>query len=304
MTGRSKYKLFADAFYSVFKYNISLTDYFSFRFFQLDSSKRAEWAGTGFMYEYQLRMNPHPFREVLENKKRFNDQFREMVRREYYTLYELSSNQEISKKLCENPTGKIVLKNSLGQAGRQVQVLNCSGMTHNDLISYMRMNKFDLAEEYIIQHPSLMNLSSTGLNTVRIITQENNGKVEVLAARLRISINSQVDNLAAGNTAAPVDIMSGLVSGPGVFSDISKSDISVHPVTHVRITEFQVPFWAEVIELVNKAALLIPSNRSVGWDVAIRSDGPLLIEGNHNWCKLLWQLPVKKGLKKELEKYL
>lgn len=33
-------------------------------------------------------------------------------------------------------------------------------------------------------------------------------------------------------------------------------------------------------------------------------NGPDLIEGNHDWCKLVWQLPVHKGLKPILEKHL
>ena len=52
-----------------------------------------------------------------------------------------------------------------------------------------------------------------------------------------------------------------------------------------------------------KAASEMPENSSVGWDIAITENGPELIEGNHNWCKLLWQLPVKKGLKHVLDKY-
>ena len=42
----------------------------------------------------------------------------------------------------------------------------------------------------------------------------------------------------------------------------------------------------------------------LGWDVSITNDGPELLERNHDWCKLLWQLPVKKGLKQELIPYL
>ena len=67
---------------------------------------------------------------------------------------------------------------------------------------------------------------------------------------------------------------------------------------------FQIPFWKDTIKMVTSAALYSQENKSVGWDIAITEEGPELIEANHNWCKLLWQLPVKQGLKKELEKYL
>jgi len=110
--------------------------------------------------------------------------------------------------------------------------------------------------------------------------------------------------MAAGNLAAPIDISTGKVSGSGVYSDITKSDESVHPVTGVSIVGFQIPFWSEACQMARDAALFDTRNRSVGWDIAITENGPELIEGNHNWCKLLWQLPVKKGLKSELEKYL
>ena len=38
-------------------------------------------------------------------------------------------------------------------------------------------------------------------------------------------------------------------------------------------------------------------------EVFVTEDGAELIEGNHNWCKLLWQLPVNRGLKAELLRF-
>ena len=96
----------------------------------------------------------------------------------------------------------------------------------------------------------------------------------------------------------------GVVCGPGVYSDITKADQEAHPITGKEILKFKVPFWNDVKECAKEASLLTPGNRSVGWDIAITSEGPELIEGNHNWCKILWQLPVKEGLKNTLEKYL
>lgn len=109
--------------------------------------------------------------------------------------------------------------------------------------------------------------------------------------------------MAVGNIATPIDEISGIVYGGGVYSDITKNEEHKHPITGIGIVGFQVPFWKESLRMVKEAALLHKENRSISWDVAITNKGPELLEGNHNWCKLLWQLPVKKGLKNKLKAY-
>src|SRR5690606_35047720 len=139
---------------------------------------------------------------------------------------------------------------------------------------------------------------------VRVITQLNTrDEVEIIGARLRITVNAFVDNLAAGNMAATINLETGVVDGPGVYSDITKSEMRVHPVTGTSIIGFQVPFWHETLDMIREAALTYKKNRSIGWDVAVTDEGPELIEGNHDWCKLLWQLPAKRGLRPILERY-
>ncbi len=303
-TGKSKITLWMDAIICVFVYNISIIDYFLFGFCRKNKNERKQWAGTGFMYEFQLKMNPVEYRGVLENKLRFNAHFKSFITRKHAGIIEIKSNPSLLQEFLDNKTGKIVLKNAVGQIGAEVEIVNCSDFSFHSLIAYMEKNHFDLIEEFVKQHQDLMSLSPSGLNTIRVFTQLLNGKVDFLGARLRISVNSKVDNMAAGNLAAPVDILSGLVCGTAVYSDITKKEEEFHPVTEKRIVGFQIPYWEEVLKLVTKAALHTPENRSVGWDVAISQYGPELIEGNHNWCKILWQLPVKEGLKNELLRYL
>ncbi len=303
-SGRSRIYIFIDAVLSTFRYNISLMDYFYFRFFSLNHQERSQWAGTGFMYEYQLRMNPFGAREVLIDKRLFIKHFSSYIKRKSASIEDVKTNPELAEIILGNTSGRIVLKFSRGQAGAEVEMISSEGLSCQKLIEKMESKGFDLVEEYAIQHPALMELSPSGLNTVRIITQLNQGKVVFLGARLRISVNSVVDNMAAGNIAAPVDLVTGKVIGPGVYSDITKNDETVHPVTGVKIIGFQIPFWKEVCQMAENAALFDTRNRSVGWDIAITLNGPELIEGNHNWCKLLWQLPVKKGLKHELEDFI
>ncbi len=305
LAGRSYPSLLADVLWSSLKYNISLLEYFQFRFFELSDPERARFAGTGYMYEYQLAMNPKVHRAVLEDKRIFLKAYAPFIRHDHASLDELQADPAVGERLLANSSGKIVLKGSHGQCGRGVEVRPCSDFTPQSLVQRMVETENDLAEEFIEQHPDIMALSPSGLNTVRIITQLNaRDEVEILGARLRITVDSIVDNLAAGNLAAPIQLETGRVDGPGVYSDITKSDESVHPVTGLPIVGFQVPYWEETLDMVRRAALLNTSNRSIGWDVAITADGPELVEGNHDWCKLLWQLPVKSGLKPVLDQHL
>jgi hypothetical protein len=303
-TGNSRFRLLSDAAMSVYRYNISLKDYFCFRFFELPEKKRDEWAGSGFMYEYQLIMNPKKCRQILEDKIVFLNHFKRFVKRDFVSLEELINEKGKIKSMFNAPSGLLVLKGSHGQVGAEVEVVKSNAFNFNGLINYMITKKYDLIEEFVVQHPHLMELSPSGLNTVRIFTQYDSGKVDILGARLRITVNSPVDNMAAGNLAAAVDSQTGVVYGKAVYSDITKADMEVHPLTGKRIIGFKIPFWDKIREMAVDAALHTPENRSVGWDIAVTADGPELIEGNHNWCKLLWQMPVKTGLKNQLVNYM
>ena len=301
-TNRNKLSILVDSVVSVFIYNISVLEYFQFRFFEKNKEERTKWAGTGFMYEYQLLMNPKKERRILDDKTQFYKLYQKYFVHNVGDISELKSNPILVKELLNNPSGKLVFKVADGKCGVQVVIAKASDFNENTLISFMEQNKHDLVEEFIIQHPVLTKLSPSAVNTVRIFTQLNTrNEVEILGCRQRISVNSSVDNMAAGNLAAPIDESTGKVCGLAVYSDVTKLDEINHPVTGVAILGFQVPFWEETLAMVKEAALLYPQNRSIGWDIVITEKGPGFIEGNHDWCKLLWQLPAKKGLKHLLE---
>jgi len=303
-SGISKLKLWQDIIKSSLKYNISLQEYFLFKFYEITDKEKETYAGTGYMYEYQLLMNPKISRKLLSDKLIFLNEYEPFVKHKFLNINQIKNNLNTLEKILSNNSGKIVLKSSDGKCGIGIEVRDSKEFNDKTLIKRLEETGNDFVEEFVEQHKKLNWLSPSGLNTVRIITQLNkDDEVQILGARLRITINSSIDNLAAGNLAAPIDENSGLVNGPGVYSDITRQDEYKHPITNVEIVGFQVPFWEESLQMVNDAALLHKQNRSIGWDVAITSNGPELIEGNHDWCKLLWQLPVKKGLKPILEVY-
>ncbi|WP_165813709.1 sugar-transfer associated ATP-grasp domain-containing protein [Terrimonas sp.] len=296
--------LLSDMLYSSIRYNIAFIDYFDFKFFNLNKDQRSEYMGAGSQYEFQLKMNPKKYRRVLSNKIEFLKKFSDVSGRKWATKEMLQTDDQLASILLNNHAGKIVLKNANGQAGRQVEIFDTLNVTKPELVKRMEEKKYTLAEEYVMQHDQLKLLSPSGLNTVRIVTQFYNNEIIILAARLRITVNSQTDNLSTGNIAAHIDLATGRIAGPGIYVDTTKPDVYKHPVTGVELIGFQLPYWEECKALVTKAAMRVSENRSIGWDVAITNDGPVLIEGNHNWHYFIWQAPEKRGYKKSVLKYL
>ena len=282
------------------RYNISPLEWYQFGFVSLSSEEKSTWAGTGTMYEFQRKANPPDQREILNDKRAFHRAYREFCRHGLWSLEDLQQDPTLVERILAEHD-KLVFKDATGNCGTSVRIMPTEELKAPVLTCCMSDNGFDMVESYIQQHPVLQALSPSGVNTVRIFTLiDEKGAYRVLGCRLRISIDSPVDNLAAGNLAAPIDERTGVVDGPGVYSDITRKPETVHPVTGASIEGCQIPFWQETLEMVEKASRLHPQNRSIGWDVAITEEGPGLIEGNHDWCKLVWQLPVKRGLKRML----
>jgi hypothetical protein len=283
------------------RYNVSPLEVYQFGFFGAGREEKSRWAGTGTMYEFQRRANPPAHRDVLDDKAQFFKAYRRFVRHDVVTRDELTENPQRARAVLAHHEN-LVFKPARGNCGVGIAFMKSAELQAETLADWMGQNGYDLVEERVAQHPDLQALSPSAVNTVRIFTcLDAANRARILGCRLRISVNSAVDNLAAGNLAAPVDEETGRVSGPGVYSDITKPPEVVHPVTGVAIEGFQIPFWAEALALARDAAELHPQNRSIGWDIVVTPNGPGLIEGNHDWCKLVWQLPVGRGLKHMLQ---
>jgi hypothetical protein len=206
--------LWIDAILSVYKYNIGLADYFIFKFYEKSHAERDTWVGTGFKYEFDLIMNPISNRDILFNKIKFHNEYKDLIAQKMWSIQELSDENFVFSDLKSEQSSLIVLKDSYGQCGWGVEILDLNNFRSKDyLVQYMKEKGFDLVEEYIIQHSELNRLSNTAVNTVRIITQiVSNKRVEHIGPTLRISINTKVDNMAMGNIAAPIDIHTGIVN--------------------------------------------------------------------------------------------
>lgn len=189
-------------------------------------------------------------------------------------------------------------KPSKGTTGAGIEKLAVTDFNSgSDLLRYLKRRRLDLLEEYIYQNEQMSRLNPSSVNTVRIMTLvDKEGEVKLLGAILRIGVGKPVDNFDAGGIAAPIDLDSGNVKKYAVSKSIrNRNEYLEHPSSLEKIEGFSIPMWEEIVELVVSACHVMPEVRTVGWDIAVTEDDVLLVEGNDNWCKVLFQRSHGEG---------
>jgi hypothetical protein len=142
-----------------------------------------------------------------------------------------------------------------------------------------------LLEAKLRQHDFLAELAPWTTNTVRMVTFLNHrGEVDLHLAILRLGRRGSTgDNWDRGGLSVHVNTETGIL-GRGILKPkYGGTWTETHPDTNVRFADRQLPFWREVCDVCMRAARLTPGLRSVGWDVVITADGPVIIEGNPDW---------------------
>lgn len=300
--GISKCKQVLDVVNCSLKYGTSFHEYYYYGFYNKSSRLRKEYASMGFMYEFQKKNNPIDKRQMLSDKNLFDKAFAEFMKRGL--MNPITGTIEDIKKFVIGRE-KVVFKRSTGGGGKNVKIISVQDYSPSEIQKEAFEQQYDILEEFVLQHDSLQHLSPNSLNTVRFITQlKADNTVDIIGASLRMGIDKNTDNLSSGGITVKVNIETGIIESNGVSFDITLPEFEVHPVSQLKLIGFQIPYWDDVKSMCIKAATKFHDNKSVGWDVAITKDGPLLIEGNHDWGARVWQMPAKKGMKCILEQYL
>lgn len=159
-----------------------------------------------------------------------------------------------------------------------------------------------LIQTRLVQHEQMNRLYAHSVNTLRIVSVFNHqtNEVEILHALLRMGVHGNVvDNWAKGGIQAAVD-SEGRLSEYGFYKPGYGGKTKFHPDSHIEFHSFIVPYYAEALQHVKTFHRRLSGIHSIGWDVAITSQGPVFIEGNDNWEISLHQSFC--GLKSEIER--
>lgn len=273
----------ADAIRCGYRHQASPENYFVLRFYELSDEERETYltSGRSAMADRELnRLMTEDQNRIMSRKHLFYRSFSEFIRRESIYAAE-AAYADFAAFLGKNET--IVVKPDRGIMGHGIEKLRTGEIEDREaFFESCRSGKL-LAEQVIRQHEALEQISSC-VNSVRInAARDRSGAVRLIGACLKCgAAGADADNFHSGGAAYPLDLESGVVTGPG-RNNTEIRDYEYHPGSSVRMPGFSVPYWKEVKACAIEAMGHMPELGYVGWDIAVTPEGPELIEGNCHW---------------------
>lgn len=138
-------------------------------------------------------------------------------------------------------------------------------------------------------HPSLARLAPHALCTLRCITfLDAAGEPQLIGGALRLPVGRMiVDNVSSGGMFAGVDPACGrLTRGFRVRADRLFEPVTTGPDGSTPLAGFPIEQWPAARALALAAQRAAAPLPSVGWDIGLASEGPVLVEANIGWSAL------------------
>lgn len=162
-----------------------------------------------------------------------------------------------------------------------------------------------LMQRFLNQHPDMASLHHESINTIRLLTVRSlkDGQVYLMPSILRVGVGDNVmDNTTQGGLAIGIDMETGYLRKYGFYKPCFGTKVEEHPDSHIRFSEFQIPYFSDVCSQAILFHENLPQIHSIGWDIAITPNGPAFIEGNDNW-ELTGPQTCNGGMMKEFKEY-
>lgn len=139
-----------------------------------------------------------------------------------------------------------------------------------------------IVQEFIVQNEDMSRISRS-TNTIRAVTiKKKNDEILIIGTYARFGVGaSKVDNLSQGGICVSVDVESGRLSDTG-FDRLSHR-FERHPTSGVLFRGYQIPQWEEVIGLAKRVQESFEFYPLLGMDIAITTEGPMVIEINSGY---------------------
>lgn len=139
-------------------------------------------------------------------------------------------------------------------------------------------------EPLIVQHDELNKMYDKAVSNVRLVTLNHQGEIILYAQAVLVgSGGGRVSNLGFGGIIIGLDA-NGVMKEWGVYKSASGfGAVKQHPDSGIVFEGFKIPMWKESVELAKLGHAALRDIHSIGWDIAITPQGPIIIEANDAW---------------------
>lgn len=287
-TGKNKVFIFFDMINCMIRYGAGYYDYNIFAFYNMNHKQRKTYITRIKNKKLILYCNDQKYSHIFNNKNEFNKVYKDYLNRDYLDLENVTFDD--FKKFMD---GKDIIfaKPNVGESGKGIEKLYKKDFKNlEDMFKYVTSKNFGILEELIVQHEALNKLYPLSVNSLRIVTIVVDKIPHVVYVVSKMGNEGKfVDNMENSGLCCPVDTTTGKINNVAHTSKLITYD--THPYTNIKLIGYEIPYIKEAMELVKKAALVVPEVKYIGWDVFIGEDGPGIIEGNDYPGYDFWQLP-------------
>lgn len=295
-SGRSTGKVIEDILESNLYTECSPRDYYTFRFWEKPIEEQKKYYTKGTVERLIMKYNTN-LEEIsmIRSKDKFAEMFKDLFHRVSFVNKNISFEEFLEKT---KGLDTLICKPVYGTHGEGVEKIAIPDDMEGKKQVYdlLMSKKKSQIEEVIVQHHEISEFCSTSVNTVRLMTILDNGKVNYMYSVLRLGTGGLIDGAGGGGFFAPIDVESGIVCRDGMSLEGGKKFI-VHPVSGKTVKGFQVPNWDKVLQLAETAAKRLEGAHMIGWDIAVTEEGASLIEGNSESNYYFAQLPyIEEGV--------
>lgn len=208
----------------------------------------------------------------------------------YSPKNEILNDFDVQELIHQQECSKIFVKNIFGTGGKDIYIFQRNksdeyfDKSGQSLIASFFRDKSKsqnlMVQTGIDQNSKINAIYPDAVNTIRILTKCIHGSAEILGAVMKFAqAGNQIDNCNKGSIIVAIDITNGRLIGNGKTYYNNKI-YTKHPDTNFAFDGFQIPFWEDTIVIILSAALQFSSLKYIGWDVAIGTNNPIILELN------------------------
>jgi hypothetical protein len=286
--------LFIDSIWCYAIYGAYPNNYFEYKFAEKRHDLRKYIVTRRHARHFIYTVNGNEVNMKFRDKSKFNTIFSSFIHREWIDMK--SADIESFKGLISRHE-KIFVKPSNGMFGADTLVINSSEIKSVNELYEQYSGRDVLFEEYITACNEISELHPASLNTIKVHTFNNNGKVTFINAVLRIGQSGAiVDNIHGSvGMMADIDLNRGVIISKAI--SLNGNTYSFHPDSGKQIVGMEIPNWDKIKSLVAELSKVVPETPFVGWDIAIMLNGCLeVIEGNDRPDFTSMQMPTGHGI--------